>query len=370
MEATLDITSWLPPGETGSLGTTEYFFSFASNETHSVCINPAWASYQVDISATYEAPGCTERIYSLNDATISNSTQNVNLYLLSDSSSALINFIVINSLGSAIPNALVTVQKSVGGNWTTMTSGYTDSTGNAAFYLDVSTQYMITVQAAGYSSMSNLLTPSNPPYMFTMSNAGTGTYQTAWSWITYSIPPYRGLYANSTETINLTITDDRRDLALFGMSIAAPNGTVVFSQEVTTLPSGGQIFGSINLTGAAPMSQVMVTMWFQRSGYSTQTITKNYVVFSPPGSAFTLSWVFTELGAQFDPFQKAFISILVTMAVMVVLSLALPSLPKEGLAYVGLGVLGIFAWGQWFNPIWFIILCFITLGLKLLGGKL
>jgi hypothetical protein len=297
-------------------------------------------------------------------------THEIKAYILKAASASLINFIVVNNLGSSIQGATVTVEKQISGTWTVMTSKTTDSTGNAGIYLNPTTQYRIIVTASGYNSMTNILTPTNPPYQFSMSSGGVGTYQTDWSWITYMIEPYRGLYANTTEPITLTINDERSDLALFGMNVTAPNGTVVYSHQEIASTSGGQIFGSINLTGATAFQQVQVKIWFQRIGYDLQTYTKTYVVFNPPGSAYTLKWSMDQLGAQLDPFEKAFVSIIITFVIMIALAMALPSLSKEGIAYVGLGVLAIFTYLTWFNLIWLIVLAFITLGLKLLEGRL
>jgi len=303
--------------------------------------------------------------------TIGNITgeKNITGYLLKTSSATMINFIIVNSLGSSISGALVTVQKLIGSEWVTVTQQLTDETGTAGIYMKDTTQYKIIVTKAGYQSMTTTITPTNPPYRITLSSSGVGTYQTDWSWITYMIEPYRGLYTNTTEPITLTITDERSSLLLYGLNITY-NGSVVFSQEETSSPGGGQIFGSVNLTNASAYQIVYVTMWFQRVGYSLQTYTKTYVVFSPPGNAYTFAWSMNQLGAQFDPFQKAFIAIIVTFVIMVAIALVFPSLPKEGIAYAGLGILAIFTYLTWFNLVWLIVLGFITLGLKVMGGRL
>lgn len=303
--------------------------------------------------------------------TIGNITgeKNITGYLLKTSSATMINFIIVNNLGSSISGALVTVQKLIGSEWVTMTQQLSDETGTAGIYMKDTTQYRIIVTKAGYQSKTTTITPTNPPYRITLSTAGVGTYSTDWSWITYMVEPYRGLYVNTTEPITLTITDQNSDLLLYGLNVTY-NGSVVFSQEETTSPGGGQIFGSVNLENASAYQNVYVTMWFQRVDYSLQTYTKTYVVFSQPGSAYTFAWSMNQLGAQFDPFEKAFIAIMITFVIMVAIALFFPSLPKEGIAYVGLGILAIFTYLAWFNLVWLIVLGFITLGLKVMGGRL
>jgi hypothetical protein len=87
-------------------------------------------------------------------------------YLLpsSDEFPILVNFKVISPAGSTIPNALITIQKQIGGVWVTVAQKYTDATGTAGFNLDYQTQYQIVTSASGYSVVYWVITPTYSTY--------------------------------------------------------------------------------------------------------------------------------------------------------------------------------------------------------------
>ncbi|MCX6775876.1 MAG: DNRLRE domain-containing protein [Candidatus Micrarchaeota archaeon] len=90
----------------------------------------------------------------------------LNAYLmpLDDPYPILVNFKVISSSGSVMQNALVTVQRQIGGTWVTVAQKYTDATGVAAFNLDYQTQYQIVTSTSGYSTVYWIITPTSSSY--------------------------------------------------------------------------------------------------------------------------------------------------------------------------------------------------------------
>ncbi|MEM5854215.1 MAG: DUF2341 domain-containing protein [Candidatus Aenigmatarchaeota archaeon] len=88
----------------------EYAFKFSNISSASICIYPSWASYIDDAMIQYKATGYTSRTYFIY-ATISNTTQNVDLFLLPEGQSYSVIFFIRDENNNPVPDVIIKVQR-------------------------------------------------------------------------------------------------------------------------------------------------------------------------------------------------------------------------------------------------------------------
>ena len=66
-------------------------------------------SFQVDATMVYDAADYTQRTYYLNDATLSNQTQIIDLYLINDSDGILVNINLVDATHLSIEDAYINI---------------------------------------------------------------------------------------------------------------------------------------------------------------------------------------------------------------------------------------------------------------------
>jgi hypothetical protein len=140
----LSMTIWQSDREVN----TTYNFSFASNRTHEVCINPSYSwvyafamiGYSND-TADVDGSVWTERNYYLDGDLLTNSTQTINLYSLNDTVSTTESLQVQDTYGNPVDKVLIRIQRYyIGENtYRTVAGGYTDTDGYAVTRLRLST---------------------------------------------------------------------------------------------------------------------------------------------------------------------------------------------------------------------------------------
>jgi len=315
---------------------------------------------EATITFNNESGGYVQRNRIITIQETGEETEDVNLFLLKTASASLINFIVINNLGSSIQDATVTAQKLINGSYQTVASGLTDASGNTPLILNALTSYRIIVSAEGYNSITFMLTPSNPPILITLSRTGIGTRSTPFSWITYSILPDRGLNAGTNETITYTVNSLKNDLDMFGMNITY-NGSVIFNSTDSSLPGGGSIFGTANLENASNFDQLTVTIFFQRINDSVISVNRTYTIFENTYGNFTIVNIEALASVDLDIFQRSLLALLITgMIIVTVASLGFRS--EWGLGALGWGILAIFTRLQWFSVETLIVIGLLVVG--------
>jgi hypothetical protein len=119
----------------------------------------------------------------------------------------LTTFYVLYS-GQAIPEAEITIQKSIGSTWTTIAQKTTDSAGGASFNLDYSASYYFITNASGYLARYDYLTPTSSIYYLTLSKT-SGAYDewsTYWNQYEYDCVVDNSSYPSSID-INCSVND-------------------------------------------------------------------------------------------------------------------------------------------------------------------
>lgn len=116
-----------------------YSFSFSENDTHRLCVFPAWSNYTVNATMDYWDSGYEHRNYYYYQAGISNTTQTTSLYLISDTDSDRVTFTVKDAEGNLEEDVYVKVQRYyVGTNtYRTVAIGKSDYLGQFITYMDM-----------------------------------------------------------------------------------------------------------------------------------------------------------------------------------------------------------------------------------------
>lgn len=195
---------------------------------------------------------------------------------LSNATVHLVQLIVRNVPGSPVQGATVLIQQFIGGVYTTIASGTTDSAGQAAFYLDGLTQYQVVISASGYTTQSNLLVPSGSQYTFTLSaSAGGPGYSGAFTDVTYSLSPI----SLSSYTIAITgTTSTTSALAYTALRLTLGNGTQIFYSNDTT-SAGAAITSNVDGTGWNN-TNITAILQIKKDGFEEFNFTYYYYIYN------------------------------------------------------------------------------------------
>ena len=111
---------------------------FLGSSNYSVCIYPSSATYTVNGIGQYYATGFSYRNYYLTNATINNVSQNINLYLLENTSTTSIIMRTRDSFGNPVSGVIIYAQEYYIANnsYVTVSTAQTDYNGNTLMNLN------------------------------------------------------------------------------------------------------------------------------------------------------------------------------------------------------------------------------------------
>jgi hypothetical protein len=141
------ITYW-PPGKPF---TKNFSYSYTGNNTYYVCIAPSTITLYADAIIKYWNDSYSTRYYYLQNATLTNSTQNISLYLLNSSSSTLIAINVLDQLSNPQADVVVMIEKeNIGnGSYSLVAEAKTDYSGTSYTYLKLGENYKVLLASNG-----------------------------------------------------------------------------------------------------------------------------------------------------------------------------------------------------------------------------
>lgn len=140
INASLDIT--FEPTVYGNQS-NNYSFAFSENHSHSICISPPWASYTSDAFGIYYSTTHSQRSYYVYNGTLTNTTQNIELYSLNSSDSDAVVIYIRDATGLFVEDVYIKVQRYYPGTGTYQTVAYlrTDEDGKDMTYLYLNDVY-------------------------------------------------------------------------------------------------------------------------------------------------------------------------------------------------------------------------------------
>lgn len=133
--------------------TRTYGFENSSMDVYSeVCMFPYYGKFYSDYDTLFSHANYDDTHYIVGDGPLNSTTKNVNVYMVNSSLATGITVKVIDQSGTALPGYITEAHRyNIATNdYTLITTQYSDSNGEAKFYLDVTTyEYRFTVKNSG-----------------------------------------------------------------------------------------------------------------------------------------------------------------------------------------------------------------------------
>ena len=292
-----------------------YSSVISSGDNTTTTGNLIYPSFQPsNYTLTYDDEGSAyfQRSYYLNYSQDSN----LSLYLLNNSDGVPVSFTIVNTLGSTITDALVTIRTSINGESQIVSSGTTDAAGSISFFLNPLRTYTIGVTASGYDDYSSSITPTQTTYIITLAGGGTSTpAQSNFNWgITYSVEP-KDIILNNNTVYNFVfnISSTYWNLTSYGFYLKNTSNGYIFNTTTGGTPSGSSVSAYLdtdNLTG--------ITMYyFWVIDGNTLNGTRTWQVHPTYQGNFTMMTFFDDLrafnAAGFDDFGRILISVIIIL---------------------------------------------------------
>lgn len=192
------------------------------------CLQPQNRSVNVNVAYNYYNSYSIQRLYTTSGSLFTNSTSNVILYLLPTSEGLYTRYKTVDGRGNVVSGVFVVVSKTIGGSSSVITGGYTDSSGQIAFFLDPTDSYDYTFSKTGYATTSFSLTPNSiDTYTVTMGSGVTSVNgSTVALGVAYTILPSNSTLLNNT---------------FYTFSFNLSQGNLTFSSMNLTNASGYQL---------------------------------------------------------------------------------------------------------------------------------
>jgi len=111
LNGSLDATFDYWGGGDGSIFQEYSFSNVSENYNYAFCIAPAYAEFITDATISYYKDGYDRREYLLNDYTINNQTENINLYLATTASTDIFTFTVRDENDDTVQDAIINIQR-------------------------------------------------------------------------------------------------------------------------------------------------------------------------------------------------------------------------------------------------------------------
>lgn len=188
----------------------------------------------------------------------SNTSTNLNAYLLRDDAGITHTFIVTTFADVPIENATVEIRRFIGSTFIPVASCRTDTSGTCSHFMDPTITYQVVVSANGYGTVvftkqASVIATQTFVRLRATGSGGSSIINltTAFEGITWSITPTNSIQ-NSTFNITFFISASNGDLSWFALNVTyrnVSNRTYPFSfVNITTSPTGGTIVVTINST--------------------------------------------------------------------------------------------------------------------------
>lgn len=237
MNGTIDTstwTYWLGDGST----TKSYLFSNLSidNPSYAFCFSPPDRTLNYDVEMQYSYTGYPQRRYAIDSGSLTNSTTNKILYLLSSSDGIYSTYITSTSTNIPISNTSITIERQFSGVWTIIEQGITGSDGSTTFWLNPNYDHRITAIKTGYTTTQVTLRPTQSVYTIVMGGGvSNATYSSILEGIRYSFYPKEDfLNSNTTYLFGFNITSSSCNLIRYKLELSLSNYTILNYTEGTS----------------------------------------------------------------------------------------------------------------------------------------
>jgi len=222
-----------------------YSKSDSGGSFYDFCIYPEWYSMQINYNVTADATGYSERTKDETAYTISNSTTNVIMYLLTTDEGVYLSFRTIGQNEDAITDVNAVMKLTDSG--LIVDEDTTDSTGIVTFLAVQDTSYTFTFSKSGYTSQTAVISPQSEEIYNIIMSSGTAddfTIQSLSTGISYEFYPIQGPLMNNTNyTFTFNITSEYWNITTCNFYVK--NGSEVVLDSVAGTFNNSQCDASI-----------------------------------------------------------------------------------------------------------------------------
>jgi len=199
-----------------------FSYSYTGNDTYYLCIVPPDSEVYANITIRYWNASYPTRYRYYRNTVLTNTTQNISLYLLNSTNSQNVLFQTYNNQEYQIPNAIISNYRLMGTDWNMVVNGITDDTGSYTLHLDSTMNYNIIITATGYVTKNIYLIPVLTTYKIYLQTGETiiPSYWTYWNQVSGTCT-----YTNSTRILNCVWDDNSEHLTAIHLQVTITNNT-------------------------------------------------------------------------------------------------------------------------------------------------
>jgi len=233
LNATIDSSSWSYYFSDSSVAKTFLFVNTTENINYAFCFSPSSETINYEVLLQYASTSYPQRKYTYTGS-LTNSTTNQILYLLSSASGIYSSIDVIESTGGPIEGAEVIVEREFSGIWTVVGQSTTGSDGVATFWVNPNYAHKITVSKTGYVTNQVTIYPSQSIYSLALTRSGAAAeYESNIDGLRWYVYPASGTISSRTHNFNATFTSSISNLVSCRFNLVnASNISQVFSTNV------------------------------------------------------------------------------------------------------------------------------------------
>lgn len=292
-------------------------FTFTSRNANNftVYIFPPRESITNDYKITYSATGYQERVFSVNDAIFTNSTQTRNLFLLATADGLFATFRVIDSFQDTISGVEVKQELTDG---TLIEVRETDDGGTATLFVDPDTSYKFTFTKSGFKTHTITLRVTTTDIItITLEKESDDDETSFFTGTSYFFLPKNSVLVNNTQyTFEFNLSSTFWNIT--GCIFKLRNESDLLRQ-VSCHYNGSKSNVSVNYN-TTNQTIIISEAIYQLNGTSNQTVSNHYRVVWQYEGSFSLKnflddiTTFSEGG--FDDFGRFLLGILITLFVV------------------------------------------------------
>jgi len=296
INASIDSSTWYTwMGSDQSINNSYSYSQTIQKDSYAFCFSPSQLTINYDLGMEYNSIGYVQRDY-FGTGTLTNTTTDKILYLLSSSDGIYVTYQVISGAYSPLSNTYVNATRDIGGSEEFVGSGYTGDDGAVTFWLNPDYTHTLTFEKSGYATKILTHTPTESDYTITLSQTTSANVTDYNRGISYTIEPLNDTLRNETTyTFNFTIVSSYWDLDQYGFYLTNSTGAALGSASGSTAGGGT---ATKNLNTANHTNIIMEYYWYTNSTYSNGT-TSWYVTYTAD-EGFSLLRFFKDLKTYTD----------------------------------------------------------------------
>lgn len=230
LNATVDLLTSLY-GLSSSTATKSYIATNTTNaSSFPYCFNPGnLSAYVIMQYLQYSGTNYPQRHFYASEY-LTNATTNKTLYLLGSSAGIYSTIQVLTITGTPIPNVTISVQREIGGTWTQIEQGSTDSSGTSTFWVNPNYDHRYTASKPGYITTVATIRPTQSIYSIVLSGSSSNaTYVSSVEGVYYTTTPAFGIITPGSITFGYNITSIKGNMVNCRFDLTYPNATVIDS---------------------------------------------------------------------------------------------------------------------------------------------